>query len=117
TLLLHARRRVGEAEGVPRLERSELPAVTPAHRVVDRRDRVGDLGDAARGVGERAGENLPRELPGLAGIGEELPHALARVLELRDALRGVADSRVAGLRAVLELLRVEGLEASVLGLA
>ena len=122
--LLHRVGRLDEAERVPDLERPELPVVAPLHRVIDRDDRVGDLADAARRVREAAVEDLAREVAGLALIGDELLHALARVLDLREALRGGLDRLVAALGAVLERLRVErrdllvgaALEEAALGL-
>src|SRR5690606_10417650 len=87
---------LGEAERVPRLERTELPVVAPPHRVIDRGHGVGDLAalpaaalgrDPPRRVGEAAVEDLAREVARLALVGDDLAHALARILDLRDRLR------------------------------
>src|SRR5699024_9190119 len=91
----------------------ELPRVAPLHRVVDRAHAVGALADPPRRVREAAIEHLPREVAGLALIGDELLHALARVLDLRERLRRRLDGLVPGLGPVLEGLRVEGLDLLV----
>ena len=122
--LLHRLRGLGEAERVPDLEGAELPVVAPLHRVIDGDHRVGDLADATRRVREALVEDLAREIAGLALIGHELLHALARVLDLGEALGSGLDRLVAALGAVLAGLGIErgdllvgaALEEAALGL-
>ena len=52
------------ADGVPGLERAEVPAEAPAHAAVDVDDVVGDLADAVRRVGQRRVGDAARELGG-----------------------------------------------------
>jgi len=49
--LLHALDGLGDAAGVPKLERAHLPVEAGLHRLVDFDDGVGDFGDAVGGVG------------------------------------------------------------------
>ena len=48
-----------DADGVPRLERPQLPAKSPAHGAVHVHDRVRNFRNAARGIQAHAGDHAP----------------------------------------------------------
>ena len=59
----HPLGRLGDAERVPGLERSQLVCEAPPDGVVERHEAVGDLGYAPSGVGEALAEERPDQAP------------------------------------------------------
>ncbi len=69
-----------DADGVPQLERAQLPGKAPAHGAVHVHNRVRNLRDAPRGVEAHAGDRGRKELGGLVAGGEQGAESLARVV-------------------------------------
>ena len=67
------------ADRVPRLERPELPAESPAHRPVDVVDRAGDVRRDARRVEQQRPERVAQQLAGAVGAEEQRADPIAGV--------------------------------------
>ena len=104
-------RDLGDADGIPGFERTELPAETPSHRPIDVVDGVRDGGGDASGVDEcrserRAQKRADRILPE-----EQRANARGGIVDRTRRLeRGQAHL---SLRGVLEGLRIERQDRAV----
>ena len=100
-----------DADGVPHLERPQLPDKSPAHGAVHVHDRVRNFGHAARGVEAHSGDHAPDEFLRLVAFfsferrAGQHAQPLARVLDGLARFDG-SESRLL-LRAILHFHGIE----------
>ncbi len=100
-VLLHPLDRVARSRARPRSRTGRAPSCSPTSWRRRSRAMASAISPMRRAeyASERA-HHLPGERAGLAAVGDELPHALPRILDLRERLRRLRDLLVAALRAV-----------------